>query len=256
MSASKKKANIKGKETIEKYAPPPVENLILNEDILFDLSLKNEYQTICGAIDAGTHPLTVYILEQNLFNKHNHNGKTAFDLAASLGNKEFIRTLLERMGDRLDDTQQPFNIKQLVKQSNAYNFMHHACIWGRLDLCKLLIENTKLVNEPVADDEFTSKSIDTFRSNKTNTNIPNSPVSTANLKTLSSVLLKSRCKTGETPLQLAKRYHHIELIEFLSLAEKKQFFMDMLIDIKQFSNDPEKNLNKLSKDDKVTFKKT
>jgi ankyrin repeat protein len=250
MSANKKKGNKPGKDNVEKFAPPPTENLILDNNILFEYSVSNDYQTICGAIDAGNHPISAYVIEQGLLKKRNEYGKTAFDLAASLGNKEFIRTLIERMGERPDDIASPFNLKQMIKQSNSYNFLHHACIWGRLDLCKLLIENSKLVTDPSVDEnEFSSRSIDTFRSNKTT-----NPTTSLNQKPLGSVLLKSRCKTGETPLQLARRYNHLELIEYLVLAEKLQTFLDVLSDIKQFANDPEKNMNKLTKDDKVNLK--
>ena len=251
MSALKKKGAKAGKEAVEKFTPPPIENLVLEENILFDASLRNDYQMICGAIDAGNHPLAAYLLEQGLLNKRNNNGKTAFDLAATLGNKDFIRTLIERMGEKPDDINAPFNLKQLIKPTNPYCFIHYACIWGHLDLCKMLIENTKLVTDPsVEENEFNSKSIETFKSNKTNTNAANANASNLNAKTLSSVLLRSRCKTGETPLQLAQRYNHIELVEYLKYAEKRQFFIDLLAELKQFANDSEKNLGKLTKDDK------
>lgn len=255
MSANKKKQHKAGKEVVEKFLPPEMDNLTLDENILFDLALKNDFKTICGSIDAGTHPLSAYVIEQNLLNKRNQYGKTAFDLASSLGHKDFIRTLIERMGEKPDDITQPFNIKQMIRLSNPYNFLHYACIWGRLDLCKLLIENTKLVTDPASEEsDFVSKSSETFRSAKTtNANINANPQAGIQ-KTLSAVLLRSKCKTGETPIQLAKRYNHEELVEYLRFGEKRQMLYDIVIDIKQFSNDPERNMNKLSKDDKVKNK--
>jgi hypothetical protein len=43
------------------------------------------------------------------------------DLAASIGNKEFIRSILERVGERLNEPE--FDIRVLLGPSVAYNFM-------------------------------------------------------------------------------------------------------------------------------------
>ena len=65
--------------------------------------------------------MTRYIIEENLLTKRNEEGKTAFDLAASIGNKEFIRAIFERMGEKLNETE--FDIRLLLQPSVAYNFM-------------------------------------------------------------------------------------------------------------------------------------
>lgn len=72
-------------------------------------------------MDISGHPLTKYIIEENLLTKRNEEGKTAFDLAASVGNKEFIRAIFERMGEKLNETE--FDIRLLLKSNVAYNFM-------------------------------------------------------------------------------------------------------------------------------------
>ena len=87
MSAKPKK----GKPSVvgEKFLPPDVENLELEEEILFNASLSNDYSTICGALDAKDHPLTLYMIENNLFNKRDQYGKNFIDLAAYLGNDSY-----------------------------------------------------------------------------------------------------------------------------------------------------------------------
>ncbi len=201
MSAKPKK----GKPSVvaEKFLPPDLESIEMTEDILFNAALNNDYATICGALDAKDHPLTAYIFENNLFNKRDSFGKSVFDLAAYLGNKDFIRLILERIGDKLDET--AFSVKQALHINNNYNFMHYACAWGRVDLCKFLIDFSKPISDPTEPpSEVTSNSKDKDK---------------ANLKPMGSILLKLKTKnTKETPLDLAKRYNHVELIEFLTYA--------------------------------------
>lgn len=240
MSAKPKK----GKTSVvaEKFLAPDVETLEMNEDILFRAAQTNDYATICGALDAKDHPLTAYMFENNLFNKRNEFGKSFCDLAAYLGNKDFIRLILERMGDKLDES--TFSTKQALHISNNYNFMHYACVWGKVDLCKFLIDSSKPIADPTDPNSEVASTTNTKDKDK------------ANLKPMGSILLKLKTKkTQETPLDLARRYNHTELIEFLTYAEKRQMFVEFTSEIKQFTNDPEKNLNKLSKDDKKKLEK-
>ncbi len=210
MSAKPKK----GKPSVvaEKFIPPDLESIEMNEDILFKAALNNDYATICGALDAKDHPLTAYMFENNLFNKRDLFGKSVFDLAAYLGNKEFIRLILERLGDKLDET--AFSIKQALNINNNYNFMHYACVWGRVDVCKFLIDFSK----PIADPTEPLNEMATNAKEKEK----------ANLKPIGSILLKLRTKkTKETPLDIAKRYNHVELVAFLTYAgmnERIMFF--------------------------------
>jgi ankyrin repeat protein len=207
MSAKQKKA--KPTMAAEKFLPPDMESLVLNENILFEASLKNDYATICGALDAKDHPLTAYLIENNLFNRRNENGKTFCDLAALVGNKEFLRTLLDRAGDKVDDN--VFNLRMMLSHNNNYNFMHYACIWGRVDLCKFLVDNTKMIADPADLNDLPTNSQITINTNTKEKD-------KANLKSLGCVLLKTKTRIGETPLDLAKRYNNQELIEFLSFA--------------------------------------
>lgn len=207
---NQKKKNPKGsKDTVEKFQPPDIENLKYDENYLFECALNNEYKALCGSFDAKEHPLATYIAERKLFNKRNDMGKTAFDLAAYLGNKDFIRTILERTNDRIDES--IFDIRNLLKPSNPYNFMHHCCIWGRLDVCKFLVEHQKQIVDPSVD----LSQID-LSSNQKNPNI--------NTKTLGSVVLRTKTRSGETPKDLAKRYNHDDIVQYLNYAG--EYFID------------------------------
>ena len=84
--------------------------------------------------------------------------------------------------------------------------MHYACIWGQTELVKFLVDYAKMIADPT-DPQYESISM-------TNTKDKNS-----NLKPIGSVLLKLRTReTKETPLMLAERYKHQELVEFLNYA--------------------------------------
>lgn len=259
---NKKKSNKNSKEAIERFSPPDIETLTLDENFLFKCALKNYYQPICGAFDVKEHALATYITENKLFEKRDEHGKTAFDLAAQIGNKEFIRNILIRTDEKIDEN--VFNLRNLLKPTNSYNFLHYACIWGRLDLVKFLIEQQKLILDPLIDD-FMSNSNATMQSTKSNSSNPN-------MKTLGSALLRSKSKTGETPRDLAIRYNHHELVEYLNFAgkfkknyliflfnlkysEKRQWFVDNINEVKLISSDSERNQNKFSKDDKKKIDK-
>lgn len=206
---NKKKSVKNSKEIGEKYPPPDMETLSLDQNYLFKCSLSNDYQAICGAYDNKDHPLAVYINDNGLFNKRNEYGKTPFDLAAYIGNKDFIRTILQRTDDKIDES--VLSLKNLLKPSNAYNFMHYACIWGRLDLVKLLVDQQKMITDPsIEQSELASMSTSTMQ-NK-------GQISSLNSKTLGSILLKSKTRNGETPKDLAKRYNQHDLVEFLNFA--------------------------------------
>ncbi|CAF0857118.1 unnamed protein product [Brachionus calyciflorus] len=244
---NKKKSNKNSKEVIERYPPPDIESLILDDNIIFKSALNNDYQTICGAYDAKEHPLVTFINEHKLFDKKNEYGKNAFDLAALIGNKEFIRTILLRTDEKIDEN--VFSLKNLLKPSNSYNFMHYACIWGRLELVKFLVEHQKLMLDPVIENsDLLSNSNMTIQTSKSSS-------ANSNMKTLGSILLRSKTKTGETPRDLAKRYNHEDLLEYLNYAEKRQSFLDNISEIKFIASDPEKNQNKLTKDDKKKLEK-
>lgn len=212
MSATPQKKSVKGsKEVVEKYPPPDIDVATLDDMYLFECAIKNDYKAVCGAFDAKEHQLASFIIENNLFNKRDLNGKSVFELAAYLGNKEFIKAILERSNEKLDE--QVFNLRNQLKPSNSYNFMHYACIWGHFDLCKYLVEQTKLIIDPSNDQhaDLISSSTITMQSVKSQ-----NPV--LNTKTLGSILLESKTSTGETPKDLAIRYNHEEIVEYLNYA--------------------------------------
>lgn len=120
--SSGKKKNKDISTGIGRFAVPSMKNIKLDEKIVQEFALKNDYATMCGALDISSHPLTRYIIEEGLLTKRNEEGKTPFDLAATIGSKEFIRAILERMGEKLNETE--FNIGMLLNPSVvSYNFM-------------------------------------------------------------------------------------------------------------------------------------
>lgn len=172
---TKKKAG-KAKD-IETFPPPPID-IELKPEIVFNAALNNDFQTICGAYDCKEHPLASYITKENLFIQRNEYSKTPFDLASCVGSYEFLKTLLERM-EKL--TPEVLDFKKT--NTNGYTCLHHACIWGRADICKLLVFNTGLAGV---------------------------------------FLLKSKTVNNETPKHLAIRYNHPNVVEFLNFAGIKR----------------------------------
>jgi hypothetical protein len=204
----------------EKFPPPDIESLQLDDDFLFRSALQNDYPIICGAFDAKEHPLALFLIENGLFNKRNELGKTVFDLAAKLGHRDFIRTILDRTNDKIDEL--AFNLRIQLKQKLApYNFMHYACIWNRYDLVKYLAEHPKLIIDPNLDSstEMTALTMNTTGAGG-NKNQQQLLASNPYAKTLGSILLRSRTKTGERPLDLAKRYKYYDLAAYLDYAGK------------------------------------
>jgi hypothetical protein len=160
-------------QNIETFSAPPLD-IELHQNFVYDCALKNDFQTICGAYDAKEHPLATYITTENLFNKRDNICKTPFDMAACIGNFEFLKALLERI-EKL--TPELLDFKKT--NSNGYNCLHYACIWGRLNICKLLVFNTGPTG---------------------------------------SILLNSKTVNNETPKDLAKRNIHLDIAEFLNFA--------------------------------------
>jgi ankyrin repeat protein len=181
---STKKKNTKTKD-IETFPAPALE-IELHPNILLNASLENDYQTICGALDFKDHPLSAYLINENLFNKPNEYGKKPFDLACSIGNQEFLRTLLER-AERLNGvntltapTTGTVDLIDLRRtNSNGLTCLHHACIWGHLDLCKLIVNQNSA---------------------------------------LGSILIKMKTNNNETPKDIALRYNQIHVVNFLEFA--------------------------------------
>jgi ankyrin repeat protein len=222
MSASQKKKSLKGtKDVFEKYPPPDMETLAhaLDDTYLFRCALANQFQDVCGAFDAKEHELANFVMDHNLFNKRNEHGKTVLDLAAFVGSKDFIKAILERSNDKLDES--VLDLRAQLKRTNAYNLMHYAVIWNRIELVKFLVDQSKLIVDPSLDSaEMATQSTVSMRSSSVN----------ANFKTLGSVLLKTKTKAGETPKDLAKRYGHAELVDFLNYAG---VFMGLLYSFEQ-----------------------
>jgi hypothetical protein len=236
------------KEAIERFSAPDTANINYDENILFECAMTNNYQLICGAFDAkGENPLASYIIEKDLFNKRNQHGKTvnsiffiqlsnffyynlfmiyfflyyiqALDLAAYCNHKDFIRTILERSNEKLNEN--VLNLKELIGNTSALNFMHYACIWGSFDVCCYLAELPILMNEPVNETlanqqqqhEQQPQSTDISKTSNLDTNKTNS-----NMKTIGSILLRQRTRSGETPKELAKRYNHENIAIYLEYS--------------------------------------
>jgi ankyrin repeat protein len=209
----------KAQKSDEKFPPPDIESLQLDDDFLFRSALQNDYATICGAFDAKEHPLALYLVEKSLFNKRNEFGKTVFDLAAKLGHRDFIRTILDRTNDKIDEL--VFSLRTQLKQKSApYNFMHYACIWNRYDLVKYLAEHPKLIIDPNLDSSTEIAALTMTAIGGGNKNQQQLLASNPYAKTLGSILLRSKAKTGERPLDMAKRYNYHDLVVYLDYAGK------------------------------------
>ena len=214
-SGQKKKAKA-GKDQLQTFPPPELDMLTVDESFVLNAALSNDYATICGAFDAKEHPLATFIAEKGLLNKRNECGKSPFDLAACVGNKDFLKCLLERQGDRLDES--VWNLREQLNSARiSYNFLHYACIWGYLDIVKLLIEQSKLILDPDLNEADLAAQQSTGQQQGGN---KKDQINSAFMRTLSSVLLRSRARTGETPKQLAMRYEHHDIVDYLNFAGK------------------------------------
>ncbi|CAF1325981.1 unnamed protein product [Didymodactylos carnosus] len=60
---------------------------------------------------------------------------------------------------------------------------------------------------------------------------------------------------GEKPIDVAKRYKHTDIVEYLEWIAVRNSFLKTINDAKEFASDPTKNLNKLNKDDKKKIEK-
>lgn len=169
-AGQKKKGN---KANFETFPPPPLD-IPLTSEVLLNCSMKNDYQTICGAYDAKDHPLAMFINSENLFKKRDSFEKAPFDYLCILGNQTFMKALIDR-NEKLG----PENLDFTRKNANGYTCLHFACVWGHLDLCKLLVLQTGPTG---------------------------------------SALLKSETVSKETPKQIATRCGHTNIIDFLTFA--------------------------------------
>ena len=212
-----KKKGKNAKDQIQLFPAPDIESLVLDENILFDCALRNDYATICGAFDVKEHPLAAYIVEKGLFNRRNQYGKTAFDLATLAGNKDFLKAVLERSVDKLDEN--VWSLRGQLRPAVAYNFFHYACIWGHLDICKFLVDHPKLVVDPAVELPVDAANVTAPASSQPPSKKDSNAVY---LKSLGTVLLRTRAKTGETPRQLAKRYLQDAVVDFLTFAGKRE----------------------------------
>jgi ankyrin repeat protein len=235
MSAKAKKGS-KPKNAMEKFTPPDLETLDLTDTAyVFKSAMANDYQGLCGAFDAATkepHPLAAFILEHNLLNARDPYHKTVFDLACLCGSKEFLRAVLERTGEKekfSDET--VLSLREPLKQAkHGYNYMHYACVWNRLDLVKLLVDQDKMITDPslITESDLmleggsvtgSSASLVTTGGGGGGKKDPKeSALALLSMKTLGSLLLRSKTRNGETPRALAKRYKHNELVEYLIFA--------------------------------------
>ena len=227
MSAKGKK-NSKPKNASEKYLPPDVQTLDLtDESFLFKCALKNEFQSVCGAFDMPkeVHPLAAFIIEKNLFNIRDPYHRTVFDLACLVGSRDFLKAILERTAEKekLND-ESILNLREPLKLRHAYNYMHYACIWNRYDVVKFLFEQDKLIQDPeLSELEAVGSAANQSQIQLSSTShasmiANNKNQATSNMKPLGSFLLRSKTKYGETPIDLAKRYKHHHLVEYLTFA--------------------------------------
>ncbi len=235
MSAKAKKGS-KAKNATERYAAPDPESLDLTDEAyMFKCALGNDYQSFCGAFDSTAkevHPLAAIILEKNLFNTRDVYRKSVFDLACLCGNREFLRAIMERTAEKEKFCEETvLNLREPLKQAkHGYNFMHYACVWNRLDVVKFLVEQDKMIVDPelvIESDQaelgggglnvsMTSVSSTSVAQKKENSK--ESAQAILSMRTLGSVLLRSKNRNGETPRAIARRYKHQQLVDYLIFA--------------------------------------
>jgi ankyrin repeat protein len=132
------------------------------------------------------------------------------DLAAYCNHKNFIQAILDRSTEKLNEN--VLNLKELIGNSSALNFMHYACIWGSYDVCRYLAELGILMSEPV--DQSLAAQQQSNIDNNNNKTLPTSP----SMKTIGSILLKQRTRSGETGKELARRYGHEDIVNYLEYS--------------------------------------
>ncbi|UJR29997.1 hypothetical protein I4U23_017544 [Adineta vaga] len=80
------------------------------------------------------------------------------------------------------------------------------------------------------------------------------------LETIKSIIavggdIDQETVNGEKPIDIARRYHHNELVEYLEWIAIRNKLTRIINDAKDFIVDPVKNLDKLKKDDKKKMEK-
>ncbi|CAF1129865.1 unnamed protein product [Adineta ricciae] len=80
------------------------------------------------------------------------------------------------------------------------------------------------------------------------------------LETVKSIIIaggdiNQQTTNGEKPIDVARRYHHDELVEYLEWIATRNQLTCIINDAKDFIGDPAKNLDKLKKDDKKKLEK-
>ncbi|CAF3918144.1 unnamed protein product [Rotaria magnacalcarata] len=67
--------------------------------------------------------------------------------------------------------------------------------------------------------------------------------------------IEQKTMHGEKPIDIARRYHHSDLVDYLEWIAIRNKFTRIINDAKDFIADPAKNMNKLNKDDKKKMEK-
>ncbi|CAF4697572.1 unnamed protein product, partial [Rotaria sp. Silwood1] len=67
--------------------------------------------------------------------------------------------------------------------------------------------------------------------------------------------IEQKTVNGEKPIDIARRYHHNDLVDYLEWIAIRNTFIRIINGAKDFLADPAKNMNKLNKDDKKKLEK-
>ncbi|CAF3948503.1 unnamed protein product [Rotaria sp. Silwood2] len=67
--------------------------------------------------------------------------------------------------------------------------------------------------------------------------------------------IEHKTVNGEKPIDIARRYHHNDLVDYLEWIAIRNTFTRIINGAKDFIADPTKNMNKLNKDDKKKMEK-
>merc|ERR1719367_998032 len=111
------------------------EHLLPGTTIVTHCIYKNDPERLIRCFEDDSDPYKEEIVEQNLLNLRNAEGKSPLDIAACLGRREMTRELLARGADINDLT------------PKRYSCLHFAAAWGRLPVLKIHVDNGGDLNQ-------------------------------------------------------------------------------------------------------------